>query len=223
MSKVERAIILAAGKGHQLDGYTKVLIRHPKTGKTILDHAIEAFGEKQVTVVVGFRAVQIMEQYPQLDYVVNYDWALTNNAMSLGLALDERPAYVVSGDVFFDRPLIDMLDAAPDNLVLTEARENRTLTAIHCMLRDDATVEETYQGAVRNVRHPEAIGLFKISDSDLLQRWKKLCVRHGNLFVGQTLPCDGAPIFSAPVGDHPFVEINTPGDYLNFMERCRKQ
>lgn len=223
MSGVERAIILAAGRGHQLDGYTKILIRHPKTGKTILDHAIEAFAGKQITVVVGFRAVQIMEQYPQLDYVVNYDWALTNNAMSLGLALDERPTYVVSGDVFFDRPLIEKLDAAPADLVLTEARENRTLTAIHCMLRDNGTVEETYQGAVRNVRHPEAIGMFKISNADLLERWKKLCIRHGNLFVGQTLPCDGAPVASVAVEDHPFVEINTPGDYLNFMERCRNQ
>src|SRR5690606_16619466 len=113
------------------------------------------------------------EQYPQLDYVVNYDWALTNNAMSLGLALDERPSYVVSGDVFFDRPLIEKLDAAPADLVLTEARENRTLTAIHCMLRENGTIEETYQGAVRNVRHPEAIGLFKVSNAELLERWKK--------------------------------------------------
>lgn len=223
MSGAERAIILAAGRGHQLDGYTKVLIRHPKTGKTILDHAIDAFAGKQITVVVGFRAVQIMEQYPQLDYVVNSDWALTNNAMSLGLALDDRPTYVVSGDVFFDRPLIERLDVASKDMVLTEARENRSLTAIHCMLREDGTVEETYQGPVRNVRHPEAIGLFKISDTELLQRWKKLCVRHGNLFVGQTLPCDGAPIMSVPVEDHSFVEINTPGDYLNFLERSRNQ
>lgn len=221
MSSVGRAIILAAGRGHQLDGYTKVLIRHPKTGRTILDHAIDAFAGKKITVVVGFRAVQIMERYPQLDYVINYDWALTNNAMSLGLALDDEPSYVVSGDVFFDRPLIEMLDADVPDLVLTEARENRTLTAIHCLLRDDNTVEETYQGAVRNARHPEAIGLFKISDADILERWKKLCIRHGNLFVGQTLPCDSAPIASVAVGSHPFVEINTPGDYLNFMELCR--
>lgn len=222
MSRVERAIILAAGRGHQLDGYTKVLIRHPETGRTILDHAIDALAGKQITVVVGFRAVQIMEQYPQLDYVVNYDWAMTNNAMSLGLALDDRPTYVVSGDVFFHRALIEKLDASPADLVLTEARENRTLSAIHCMLREDGTVEETYQGPVRNTRHPEAISLFKISDRDLLARWKKMSVRHGNLFVGQTLPCDGAPISSIAVEDHPFVEINTPGDYLNLLESCRK-
>ena len=81
MSKIARAIILAAGRGHQLDGVNKVLIRHPKTGRTILDHAIEAFAGKNVTVVVGFRAIQIMELYPQLDYVLNPEWAVTGNAM----------------------------------------------------------------------------------------------------------------------------------------------
>lgn len=223
MSKVDRAIILAAGRGHQLDGVNKVLIRHPKTGRTILDHAIDAFAGKSVTIVVGFRAIQIMELYPKLDYVLNPDWAVTGNAMSFGLALDERPTYAVSGDIFFDRPLIEDLDDLNSDLVLTELRENRSLTAIHCVLREDGAIAETYQGAVRDVRHPEAIGLFKISNPVLLDRWKKTSVRHGNLIVGQTLPCDGPGIASAPVGGHGFVEINTPSDYLRFLQRCHER
>lgn len=221
MSSVDRVIVLAAGRGHQLDGATKVLIRHPGTGKTILDHLIEAFAGKRITVVVGFRAIQIMEQYPKLDYVINHEWAVTNNAMSLGLALSDEPSYVTSGDIFFDRPLIEELDQAAPNLALTELRENRTLTAIHCALRDDGSISETYQGPVRDVRHPEAIGLFKITDRELLKRWKHLCIRHGNLFVGQALPCGGAPIFAVPRNDHAFVEINTAADYLRFLEQQR--
>ena len=64
--------------------------------------------------------------------------------------------------------------------------------------------------------------MFKISDPDLLRRWKRVCIAHGNLFVGQTLPCDGAPIASTPVGDFEFSEINTPIDYLRFLERHRR-
>jgi choline kinase len=222
MSKVSRAIILAAGRGHQLDGINKILIRHPVTGKTILDHAISAFTGKKITVVVGFRAVQIMQKYPELDYVINHDWALSNNAMSLGLALDTEPTYVISGDIFIEDDLIRELDECGSNLALTEHRENRTLTAIHCILRKNNTIEEVYQGAVRDMSHPEAIGLFKISDEELLQRWKHLCIRHGNLFVAQTLPCDGMPICSVPIKDHTFKEINTPADYLRFIQECRK-
>lgn len=223
MSDVARAIVLAAGRGHQLDGATKILIRHPATGRTILDHLIDAFAGKRITVVVGFRAIQIMEQYPQLDYVINSDWAVTNNAMSLGLALDGEPAYVTSGDIFFDHALIAELDRAAPNLALTETRDNRTLTAIHCVLRDDGSIAETYQGPVKDTLHPEAIGLFKITDEELLRRWKHLCIRHGNLFVGQTLPCDGAAVASVPRGNHPFVEINTPADYLRFLDEQRRR
>lgn len=223
MSDVEQVIILAAGRGHQVDGMVKVLVRHPVTRKSVLEHACEAFAGKHIIVVVGFRAVQVMEAAPQLDYIVNADWALTNNAMSLGLALSDAPTYVVSGDMFFDRALVEHLDEQEPDLVLTEARENRTLSAVHCMLRPDATVAETYQGAIRDVSHPEAIGLFKISNPELLRRWKRVSVAHGNLFVGQTLPCDGAPIASAPVGDFDFAEINTPGDYLRLMERSRQR
>ena len=48
MARVEQAIVLAAGRGNQVDGIAKSLIRHPVTGKTILQHAIEAFAGKKV-------------------------------------------------------------------------------------------------------------------------------------------------------------------------------
>lgn len=53
--------------------------------------------------MIGFGALQIMESYPDLNYVINDNWATTNNAMSLGLALNQinSPTYVVSGDMFF--------------------------------------------------------------------------------------------------------------------------
>lgn len=222
MSAVEQAIILAAGRGHQVDGMAKVLIRHPATGRTILEHAVAAFAGKRIVVVVGFRAVQIMESAPLLCYVINHAWSLTNNAMSLGLALTEEPTYVVSGDIFFDRDLVEHLDAAGPDVALTENRENRALSAIHCALRDDGSVSETYQGPVRDLAHPEAIGLFKVSDRETLRRWKRLCTAHGNLFVGQTLPCDGARIMPVSRGDFAFHEINTPTDYLRLLERSRR-
>ncbi len=223
MSAVKQAIILAAGRGHQVDGMAKVLIRHPATGRSILEHAVEAFAGKRVIVVVGFRAIHVMESAPQLDYVVNHDWELTSNAMSLGLALEDEPTYVVSGDIFFNRDLIEHLDGLGPNLVLTEARENRALSAVHCVLRPDQSIAETYQGPIRNVAHPEAIGMFKISDPELLRRWKRMCIGHGNLFVGQTLPCEMAPVTSVPRGEFEFSEINTPVDYLRLVERHRSR
>lgn len=222
MSVVSRVIILAAGKANELDGLNKVLIRHPKSGLRVLDHLIAAFDGKKITVVVGHRAVQIMQMYPELDYVINHEWAISNNAMSLGLALDNEPTYVVSGDMIFDKNLVDMLDKQDPNMVLTERRENRTLSAVHCVLNEREEILETYQGQVKKITHPEAIGLFKISNKEILDRWKRTSIRHGNLFVGQTLPCDVFPIRSVLLDDHSFTEINTAEDYLRLILDSRE-
>lgn len=221
MSSVDKVIILAAGRGNQADGVAKALIRHPRSGRTILDHAVEAFAGKKIVAVVGFRAIQVMETHPEIDYVINHEWSITNNAMSLGLALDDEPCYVVSGDIFLQRSLVQRLDQSASNLVLTENRENRALSAIHCVLRLDGSVASTYQGPVQDMANPEAIGLFKISDRETVRQWKRLCMKHGNLFVGQILPCNEAPIFAADKAGATFDEINTPSDYLRLIERTR--
>lgn len=225
----EHVIILAAGKSLQLDGISKALIRHPRSGRTILDHAIEAFAGKRITVVVGFRAIHIMQHYPQLHFVHNPDWALTNNAMSLGLALAEAPdtpTYVVSGDIFLERRLVQRLDRAGPNLVLTSDREKRSLSAIHCVLGrgdDGQRVVETYQGPVRSMAHPESVGLFKASSAQLLRTWQRRCVEHANLFAGQLLPCDGDTVRAEPLAGELFYEVNTPSDYLQLIEETRNQ
>lgn len=219
---VDRVIILAAGKSQQLDGISKALIRHPGTGRTVLDYAIEAFAGKRITVVVGFRAIHIMQNNPKLHYVHNPDWALTNNAMSLGLALGDEPTYVVSGDIFVDRALIQRLDRAAPDLALTSDREKRSLTAIHCVTDAEGGIKETYQGPVRDMAHPESVGLFKISSPTLLRTWQRRCLQHANLFAGQLLPCQEGPIESVRLHDDElFHEVNTPTDYLELLEACR--
>jgi choline kinase len=220
---IKRAIILAAGKSLQLDGESKVLIRHPKTRRTVLEHAIDAFYGMEITVVVGYRAIQIMHAYPDLKYVHNQEWALTNNALSLALALTDEPTYVVSGDIFLDRALIDRLNQEGSNLVLSSDREKRALSAIHCVCTEGGQISETYQGPIKDVRHPEAVGLFKVSSTAVLREWKRSCNRHANLFAGQLIPCDLDPVKTAVLGDELFFEINTPGDYLELIEKSRDE
>ena len=217
MSSVKKVIVLAAGKSLQLDGANKVLIRHPSDGRTVLDYIIEAFAGKEITVVVGFSAIQIMQAYPKLNYVINPNWALTNNAMSLGLALDESPSYVVSGDIFLSKKLIDRLDAEVADMALTRLTENRVLTSIHCVTDELENITDVYQGPVRSTKHPESTGIFKISDGAALREWKRRCTQHANLFAGQLIPNQIIPIKAVDTKDDVISEINTPIDYLNLM------
>lgn len=226
-ARPRHAIVLAAGKSQQLDGISKALIRHPATGGTVLDHAIDAFAGCRITVVVGFRAIHIMQNYPQLHFVHNPDWALTNNAGSLGLALadiDNEPCYVMSGDIFVEPRLVQRLHEAAPDLALTSPRERRTLSAVHCVTDEHRRITETYQGPVRQMSHPESVGIFKLSTPALLRAWQRRCTEHANLFAGQLLPCgdEAAPIDAETLRPHELCfEVNTPTDYLQLIEQSR--
>lgn len=217
-----RVIILAAGQGFLLDGMVKCLVRAPHDGRPLLEKAIEAFSGHRITVVVGYRAVAVMEAYPDLDYVYNADWATTNNSHSLGLALNDEPSYVLSSDLVFEPSLVRELDAAAPDLVLTERRENRILTSVNCALEGDR-VRELYVGSLRNPVDPEAIGVFKVSDRTLLRQWRRNCLKHGNLFVGQNLPVGStdADVRAHDLGSNLFYEINNPADYLRALRAHR--
>lgn len=214
-----RAIVLAAGQGYQLDGLNKCLIKDPVDGRTILEKVMLAFPAARITVVVGYRAVAIMQAQPRLDYVYNKDWAVSNNSYSLALALtSEEPCYVLSSDLLFEPALIRALEAGPANAVLTERRENRVLSAVNCAV-EGSRVTELYQGPLRKVSDPEAIGIYKISDPRLVRAWRQNCLQHGNLFVGQNLPVHGdyPEVETFDLGQHRFREINTPLDYLRLL------
>lgn len=219
-----RVIVLAAGQGYGLDGMVKCLVRAPHDGRTLLERVVRAFPSHPITVVVGYRAVAIMEAFPELHFVLNRDWATTNNSYSLGLALTEEPCYVLSSDLVFEPALVEELEKAPPDLVLTERRENRILSSVHCAL-DGSRVRELYVGPLRTASDPEAIGVFKISDPALLAGWRRNCLRHTNLFVGQNLPVavGRAPVESHDLGSHLFYEINDPVDYLRALEAHRSE
>lgn len=223
MAIPERVVILAAGKSLQLDGINKVLIRHPDDGRTILDYMIDAFDGKEITVVVGFNAIQIMQEYPQLNYVVNPNWALTNNAMSLGLALNDKASYIVPGDIFITKSLIERLDEEVPDIALTRMTENRVASSIHCIVDESGFVTEIYQGSVHSSAHPETTGIFKVSDASALRAWRKQCSLHANLFAGQLLPHTSIPIKSVDIQGDQIWEINTPVDYLNLIYHCKER
>jgi choline kinase len=214
-----RVIVLAAGQGYQLDGLNKCLIKDPTDGRSILEKVVLAFPGFDVTVVVGYRAVAIMQAHPRLNYVYNKDWAVTNNSYSLALALtSDDPCYVLSSDLVFEPALIRAMQSGPDNAVLSECRENRVLSAVNCTV-EGTRITELYQGPLRKVTDPEAIGIYKISDARLVRAWRQNCLQHGNLFVGQNLPVHGdyPAVEAFDLGQHRFREINTPLDYLRLL------
>ena len=168
-----RIIILAAGQGFKLDGCNKILLKDPKTNKMIIDQYVEYFKGFEITIVVGYKAIEIIQVYPKLNYVYNEEWNISNNSYSLGLALDDKPCIVLSADLFFDEILFNRIIESYPNCILTENRENRELNSLNCSINDDRKIVDMYQGARHSSQDVEAIGIYKISDIDLLRSWKK--------------------------------------------------
>ena len=95
-----RTIILAAGQGYKLGNFNKLLLNNPKTKLTILETYLEIFSGTDVCIVVGYKAVNIINRYPHIKYIYNPDWHITKDSYSLGLALNDEPCYVIHSDMF---------------------------------------------------------------------------------------------------------------------------
>lgn len=212
-----RAIILAAGESMLLDGFPKLLVKDPLTNKTILDYYLDAFKNMEVTVVVGYKAMEVINQYPKLNYIYNPHWATTNNSGSLSLALDNEPCVVVSDDIFLKKDLIKQIIQFSEDIVLTSVNESRSITSLNCVL-DGSKVSELYTGPIKKVTDPEAIGVYKISTVNVLKKWNKNCMKYPNLLIGENLPIKEAEILYYDLGENYFFEINTINDYLRFID-----
>ncbi len=136
---VERAIILAAGRGQRLgehlpEGIPKALL--VLDGSTILERqvrALKAHGVKNIIVVVGYGRDQVMEHCAHLEekhgvffeFVYNPDYATTNTVYSLYLARHflARDTFFMNGDVLFHPHILSMLVASPSYHALAVERK----------------------------------------------------------------------------------------------------
>ena len=181
-----RVIILAAGQAVQLDGYNKLLIKDPESGDSVLDKYIEAFNGFNITVVLGYRAINVMHEFPYLDYIYNSEWAVSNSSYSLSLALNQDPCFVINGDFFIEPELISAMQNSDPDIIATLPRESRASNALNVSL-DENNVIDIYQGKLKEASDPEAIGIYKITSQEILEAWRYNCINHSDLYVGQNL------------------------------------
>jgi len=215
-----KLIILDAGDAFELDGFNKLLIRHPKEKKTIVELYKDLFEVEKIEIVVGYKAIEIMNHYPEFDYIYNKKWQVTASGYSLSLALDDEPCYVVPSDYIVDKETIELMSEF-ENCALIKQTENRRQRSLNVNLTNDEKINKVYKGSSRN-NDPELLGIFKISDKKLLREWKKNCVLNSQGYAGENLPLlEGKEINCIHASDDT-IEINTPEDYIGFLRRINQ-
>jgi choline kinase len=107
-------VILAAGKGTRLGRALPKPLTELADGRTILEQQLQniaaALGaDQEVTIVVGYRADDIVERHPGARYVYNEKYDATNTSKSLLRALRATRGGTLwmNGDVVFDPLILD--------------------------------------------------------------------------------------------------------------------
>ncbi|MDI6099197.1 phosphocholine cytidylyltransferase family protein [Actinoplanes sp. NEAU-A12] len=239
-------LVLAAGAGRRLRPYTDTLPKAlvPVDGETtIMDISLRnlaAAGLTEVTIVVGYRAVEVEERVEgfQQKYGVNIslvhndkaeEW---NNAYSLWLARDHfaQGALMVNGDtvhpVSVEHTLLakrgpsillalDTVKKLADEEMKTVFNEDGQLTKI-TKLMDPAEAYGEYIGA--NIIEASAAG--KLADA-----LKTTFERDPNQFYEdgfQEFANRGGEVRGAPIGDVSWVEVDNHEDLAKAREiACR--
>ena len=216
-----RLIVLAAGQGFKLDGFHKLYICDPKTREPLIHRYQRLFSGWPITLVVGYQAIRVMNDFPELDYVYNDQWSITGNSYSLSLALDDRPAIVISSDLFFDEAMVELLAEAPANAVVVKRSENQQAHSIRCAT-EGGVVTSLYLGEPRRPEDLETTGIYKVSDGGILREWKRACAQNRSVFAGINLPFQDGSVAALSKGTRFFHEVNTHIDYLNLIRERRE-
>lgn len=113
MNTVQRAIIMAAGKGTRMreltDDCPKPLLK--VNGERMIDSTIDALlsnGIQEIIIVVGYHKEKfkdVTDKYPQVRLLDNPYYDTCNNISSIYMARDLlQNAMIIEGDQFFFRP-----------------------------------------------------------------------------------------------------------------------
>lgn len=232
-----KAVVLCAGRGGRLFPLTKdgpkCLLQFGQ--KTILDCCLEnlkAAGIEDVVLVAGYKKEAIEakvreKHYDRVSFVVNEQFAVTNTAYSLNLALKGMDAdfILINGDVLFDRAILEGLIRHParnciavDPDIALDAEEIKVKAT-------DGRVEQISKELDPAQSLGEAIGLYKISREivhDLSAIYEDLEKRGENHHyfekgfekICQQPAADGRFFGIVLTGHRPWVEIDTIEDFL---------
>lgn len=214
MNYVEELLVLSAGRGIGLDGFHKLSLVAPSNKETVLDRYRRQICDK-VTVVVGYRAPELMARYPDLNFIYNYKWFESGSGFSAGLGLSRAPVIVVPSDLFMsDRAALTVREST-GNVIFVSRTENRPLTAVNVTISDEQILD-IYDGPKRHGGDQEYRGIVRIESKELLDAVADTCRSNPSLAFSDCL-AHHKESFRVVDLEGAVSEINSVDDYMQFF------
>ena len=236
MTKISRAIILAAGQGSRLMPLTadrpKCLV--PVGTACFLERTIRALLQASmphITIVTGYHAPQVAsfvrEHFPNapVQCLFNADWNSANNFSSLATALTDNTNdfILIDGDLLFETPLLTTLLGHPakNGMIIDDTTLPPPEEAMKITLRNGTkTIQHLGKQLPPASSGGEYIGLAKFSAAwaqTLQQCWAKNkndpAIRQGYYedAISREL-ANQEDIAAIPIGSHRWAEVDTVSD-----------
>src|SRR3989344_5407036 len=233
-----KAVICAAGEGKRMRPYTdempKALL--PIGEKTIIEYLLDnlsASGIRDVVVVVGYGALKVKEKVGSrykncsITYVLNEEYATTNNIYSLWLARE----HITDGMIFFNGDIVFHQGILSG--ILSNTVSNSFAADPFSDLQDDAMKVVLRGGRMRKIgkhlaedANAWAIGIYKLSQeaSEAYFEEAGKLFENGEKNISFVVPLQAIvkrfPIYKHKVlPQYRWVEIDTPEDYENAKKK----
>jgi len=217
---MNKAIILAAGESYDTsDIFPKILLKNPITNKTIIESFQKNYGENTL-FVLGFRALSILNMYPNINAVLNHSWAITKSAYSLSLAINclspNEIVDIYSGDYFIEDEFFNEFKKnQAENMLVASFRESRSPKA--CNLKvDKGIITSKYNGIVLDYNDPESLGIIRTKVSNLKKWISKFSNNYKSLYSTDIIPNDSLKEFELFIEKDRIFEINNANDFINY-------
>lgn len=238
---LKSAVVLAAGQGTRLLPFTesrpKCLVAVNGTG--ILQNALAHLadrGVERIRIVVGHLAHVIRSEISQdhlgmqIEFIENPDYASTNSmySLALGLAGMNEGAWVLEGDVFFERRLLDVRASGEINWLIDAGRRDLDGAYVHSGRDGVASrLEIIRNGAPPAAGSGKSVGMLQLSRAgvDASLGWLRQGISEGKQGLYYDLifaeRFGSGAVHVTDVGGMRWFEIDTPDDLARAEDMFR--
>lgn len=218
------AVILAAGLGSRLGSPRPKPLTVLSSGQTIMRQQVEHLrkrlgGGLRITAVVGFKLHMVVEANPDISFVYNESYDVTNTSVSLYRALIQTGDVGVlwlNGDVVFEAPLLDELRTRLDtgSSFVCVNTESVAEEEIKYTLDEAGYVAELSKTAVGGLGEAVGINFVGSRDKEAVLAGLRECEEQDYFERGLEIAIerDGLRLEPVDISAHACVEVDLPED-----------
>ena len=212
-------IILAAGRGTRLGKPFPKTLTNLKDGKSILLHQLDGLYKyirrDNIFVVVGYKKELIKQVFPDLHYINNDRYNVTNTSQSLLIALNQFPKKDIlwlNGDIIYDHRVIKRLISTPNSCMAVNSAKVGDEEVKYKTNKSGYVIEIS-----KEVKKPEgeSVGIHKIPANEvpILIRYLSVCKDQDYFEKGLEMAIqNGIKVTPIDISDLNCIEIDFPED-----------